>query len=71
VLLPRYVTTSIFMALAESCASEHSARMVAMSFATRNADEMVDTLTLLANRARQSSITREIADIVGTAELLR
>ncbi|MCX5800072.1 MAG: ATP synthase F1 subunit gamma [Candidatus Eisenbacteria bacterium] len=70
-LLPKYVTTKVFTTFAESCASEHSARMVAMSFATKNADDMVDTLTLLANRARQSSITREIADIVGGAELLR
>jgi len=70
-LLPKYVATKVFMAFAESSASEHSARMVAMSFATKNADDMVDTLTLLANRARQSSITKEIADIVGTAELLR
>ena len=70
-LLPRYVSTGVFMALSESSASEHSARMVAMSFATRNADDMVDDLTLSANRARQSSITKEIADIVGTAEVLR
>jgi F-type H+-transporting ATPase subunit gamma len=70
-LLPQYVATKVFMAFADSSASEHSARMVAMSFATRNADDMVDTLTLLANRARQSSITKEIADIVGTAEVLR
>jgi F-type H+-transporting ATPase subunit gamma len=70
-LLPKYVAMKVFIAFAESCASEHSARMVAMSFATKNADDMVDTLTLLANRARQSSITKEIADIVGTAEVLR
>lgn len=70
-LLPKYVATKVFTTFAESCASEHSARMVAMSFATKNADDMVDALTLLANRARQSSITREIADIVGTAEVLR
>lgn len=71
VLLPKYVATKVFITFAESCASEHSARMVAMSFATKNADDMVDELTLLANRARQSSITREIADIVGGAEVLR
>jgi F-type H+-transporting ATPase subunit gamma len=70
-LLPKYVATKMFMTFAESCASEHSARMVAMSFATKNADDMVEALTLLANRARQSSITKEIADIVGTAEVLR
>ena len=67
-LLPRYIEMRVFMAVAESCASEHSARMVAMSFATKNADDMGLELTLMRNRARQSAITREIADIVGTAE---
>jgi len=70
-LLPKYVETKVFMKLAESCASEHGARMVAMSFATKNADDMILDLTLLRNRARQSAITKEIADIVGTAEVLR
>ena len=68
VLLPKFVEMKVFMAVAESCASEHSARMVAMSFATKNADDMGNELTLMRNRARQSAITREIADIVGTAE---
>jgi F-type H+-transporting ATPase subunit gamma len=67
-LLPKYIEMRVFMAVAESCASEHSARMIAMSFATKNADDMVYDLTLIRNRARQSAITREIADIVGTAE---
>ncbi len=71
VLLPRYVEMKVFMVLAESSASEHSARMVAMSFATKNADDMTYELTLQRNRARQSAITREIADIVGTAEAVR
>jgi F-type H+-transporting ATPase subunit gamma len=70
-LLPRYVGTGVFMRIAESCASEHGARMVAMGFATKNADDMIFDLTLLRNRARQSAITKEIADIVGTAEVLR
>ncbi|UCF78504.1 MAG: ATP synthase F1 subunit gamma [Candidatus Eiseniibacteriota bacterium] len=70
-LLPRYVEMKVFVRIAESCASEHSARMVAMSFATKNADDMIFDLTLLRNRARQSAITKEIADIVGTAEVLR
>ncbi|MBN1503677.1 MAG: ATP synthase F1 subunit gamma, partial [Candidatus Eisenbacteria bacterium] len=70
-LLPRYVEMKVYMAVAESCASEHSARMVAMSFATKNADDMAYELTLQRNRARQSAITREIADIVGTAEAVR
>lgn len=70
-LLPRYIDMRVFMAAAESCASEHSARMVAMSFATKNADDMGYELTLMRNRARQSAITKEIADIVGTAEAVR
>jgi F-type H+-transporting ATPase subunit gamma len=70
-LLPRYIEMKVFMALAESSASEHSARMVAMSFATKNADDMSYELTLQLNRARQSAITKEIADIVGTAEAMR
>jgi F-type H+-transporting ATPase subunit gamma len=70
-LLPKYVGMRVFMKIAESCASEHGARMVAMSFATKNADDMISDLTLLRNRARQSAITKEIADIVGTAEVLR
>ncbi|MFH0777730.1 MAG: ATP synthase F1 subunit gamma [Candidatus Eisenbacteria bacterium] len=70
-LLPRYVGMKVFMCMADSCASEHSARMIAMSFATKNADDMTYDLTLLRNRARQASITKEIADIVGTAEVLR
>jgi F-type H+-transporting ATPase subunit gamma len=70
VLLPKYIEMKVFMAVAESCASEHSARMVAMSFATKNADDMANDLTLIRNRARQSAITREIADIVGTAEAI-
>jgi F-type H+-transporting ATPase subunit gamma len=71
VLLPKYVEMRVYMAVAESCASEHSARMIAMSFATKNADDMGYDLTLMRNRARQSAITREIADLVGTAEAVR
>ncbi len=70
VLLPKYIEMRVFMAVAESSTSEHSARMVAMSFATKNADDMASDLTLMRNRARQSAITREIADIVGTAEAI-
>lgn len=70
-LLPRCIDMKVFMAVAESCASEHSARMVTMSFATKNADDMAYELTLMRNRARQSAITKEIADIVGTAEAVR
>jgi F-type H+-transporting ATPase subunit gamma len=54
----------------ESAASEHGARMTAMDSATRNAKELIDTLTLQYNRARQAAITRELMDIVGGAEAL-
>jgi F-type H+-transporting ATPase subunit gamma len=55
----------------ESSAAEHSARMVAMESATKNAEEMIDTLVLNYNRARQASITKEISEIVSTAEALK
>jgi len=69
-LMPRYVMTKVQIALAESFASEHAARMVAMGGATRNADEMIDHLILVRNKARQASITKELLDIVGGAEVL-
>jgi F-type H+-transporting ATPase subunit gamma len=70
-LLPRYVEFSIYQALLESIASEHSARMIAMSNATDNAKELVRDLSLLANKARQAEITKEIAEISGAAEAIR
>jgi F-type H+-transporting ATPase subunit gamma len=70
-LLPRYVDTQVFRAVAESIASEHGARMTSMSAATENAGEMISTLTLSLNRARQAAITREIAEIVTGAEALK
>ena len=70
-LLPRYATTKLLQALAESLASEHSARMVAMSAATKNAGEMIDALVLKRNRLRQAGITKELAEIVGGAEALK
>jgi F-type H+-transporting ATPase subunit gamma len=66
-LLPTYVETLIFRALMESAASEHGARRTAMKSATDNASEMITTLTRSYNRARQASITNEIAEIVGGA----
>jgi F-type H+-transporting ATPase subunit gamma len=69
-LLPRYVTTRILAVLTSSSAAEHSARMLAMGNATRNADEVMDTLTLTANKLRQAAITRELLEIVGGAENL-
>jgi F-type H+-transporting ATPase subunit gamma len=70
-LLPRYVDTQVYRALTEAVASEHGARMTSMSAATSNAGEMIDTLTLSLNRARQAAITKEIAEIVGGAEALK
>lgn len=69
-LLPRYVDTQIYRALLESLASEHGARMTAMSSATDNATEMIDRLTLDLNRARQSAITTELTEIVSGANAL-
>jgi F-type H+-transporting ATPase subunit gamma len=57
--------------LRESNAAQLAAQMLAMSNATRNAGELIDTLTLQANKARQSAITRELAEIVGTGEVMR
>lgn len=70
-LLPRYVETVVYRALLEAKASELGARMTAMKNATDNAEELVETLTLQMNRARQTAITTEIAEIVGGAEALK
>ena len=70
-LLPRYVKSQIFRILLESSASELGARMAAMDSATKNAKELIDTLTLRLNRTRQAIITREIAELVGGAEALK
>ena len=69
-LLPRYVKLLIYRAFLESVAAEHAARMVAMEAATKNASEVIDKLTLLMNRVRQASITREIIEIVSGASAL-
>lgn len=69
-LLPMYVETLVFRALLESAASEQGARRVAMKSATDNAGEIITTLTRSYNRARQASITNEIAEIVGGAAAL-
>ncbi|KUK82449.1 MAG: ATP synthase gamma chain [Pelotomaculum thermopropionicum] len=69
-LLPKYIENAIFQGLLESKAGEHSARMTAMENATKNADEMIDSLTLSLNRARQAQITKEISEIVGGAAAL-
>ncbi len=66
-LLPKYVSIQIFRALLESVAAEHAARMTAMDAATNNASDMIDSLTLAMNRARQAKITKEIIEIVSGA----
>ena len=66
-LLPKYVSIQIFRSLLESVAAEHAARMTAMDSATNNATDMIDSLTLAMNRARQAKITKEIIEIVSGA----
>jgi len=66
-LLPKYVVIQVFRALLESVAAEHAARMTAMDAATINATDMIDSLTLAMNRARQAKITKEIIEIVSGA----
>ena len=69
-LLPRYVTTQIFHALLESTAAEHAARMTATDAATKNAGDLIDSLSLTMNRVRQAAITKEIIEIVSGAAAL-
>jgi F-type H+-transporting ATPase subunit gamma len=69
-LLPRLVETQIFRALLESVASEHGARMTAMDSASKNASELIDSLTLNMNRIRQAAITNEIIEVVSGAATL-
>jgi F-type H+-transporting ATPase subunit gamma len=69
-LLPKYVAIQVFRALLESVAAEHAARMTAMDAATSNATDMIDSLTLVMNRARQAKITKEIIEIVSGAAAL-
>jgi len=70
-LLPRHVATQVWRALLESAASEHGARMSAMGSATKNAEEMIASLTLQYNRARQAYVTKELMEIVSGAEALK
>ena len=69
-LLPRFIRTRLWAALLDAKAAEHEARVTAMTLATDNAQEMIDSLTLQYNKARQAAITGELLDIVGTAEAL-
>jgi F-type H+-transporting ATPase subunit gamma len=66
-LMPQYVTTQIFHALLESAAAEHAARMTATDAATKNAEDLIDSLSLTMNRLRQAAITKEIIEIVSGA----
>jgi F-type H+-transporting ATPase subunit gamma len=70
-LLPRYIEMTVYAAVLESEASELSARMVAMRNATDAANEMIGTLTLVYNKARQEQITKELLDIVGGVEAMK
>jgi F-type H+-transporting ATPase subunit gamma len=69
-LLPKYVEVQIYRALVESQAAEYASKMTAMEAATNAASDMIDSLTLQYNRARQDAITKELMDIVGGAEAL-
>jgi len=70
-LLPRYVNVQIYRGMLENAASEQAARMAAMDNASRNCKDLINSLTLVYNKARQSAITRELMDIVGGAEALK
>jgi F-type H+-transporting ATPase subunit gamma len=70
-LMPGYATTKMVTALVESFASEHGSRMIAMNAATKNAGDMIDSLTLQYNKARQAQITKELLEIVAGAEALK
>jgi F-type H+-transporting ATPase subunit gamma len=70
-LLVRYVKTQLFRAVLESQTSEQGVRMVAMDMATNNANDMISSLTLLANKTRQAQITKEILEIVSGAEAIK
>ncbi len=70
-LLPMHVNIQLWRVMLESYAAEQGARMTAMENATKNADELVESLTLQFNKARQAAITKELLEIVGGAEVLR
>ena len=70
-VVPRYIEVQIRQAILESIAGEHAARMNAMNNATDNASEMIGSLTLQMNRARQAAITTELMEIIGGAEALK
>ncbi|MDE6313802.1 MAG: ATP synthase F1 subunit gamma [Lachnospiraceae bacterium] len=69
-IIPKYLTSIVYGALMQAVASENGARMQAMDSATSNAEEMIDSLSLLYNRARQGSITQELTEIIAGAEAI-
>lgn len=69
-LIPKYITSLVFGAMIEAVASENGARMQAMDSATSNAEEMISSLSLQYNRARQGSITQELTEIIAGAEAI-
>lgn len=70
-LLPRHLNSQIWRVLLESYASEQAARMTAMESATSNANELIESLQLTYNKARQASITKELLEVVSGAEALK
>jgi F-type H+-transporting ATPase subunit gamma len=70
-LLPKYIENVIYQGLLEASAAELAARMAAMTSASKNAQELINALTLSYNKARQASITQELLEIVGGAEALK
>jgi F-type H+-transporting ATPase subunit gamma len=70
-LLPRHINTQVYRVFLESVASEHGARMTAMEAASRNAEEMIDKLTILYNRTRQAAITTELIEVVSGKEAMK
>lgn len=69
-IIPKYITSLIYGAMIEAVASENGARMQAMDNATNNADEIISSLSLLYNRARQSAITQELTEIIAGAQAI-
>ena len=69
-LLPKNISTQVFKAFLENSASEQGSRMTAMDNATRNAGDLVNKLTIIYNRSRQASITKELIEIISGAESL-
>lgn len=70
-LLPRYINVSVYQGFLENSTSEHAARMTAMDNASSNCKEMITSLTMVYNKARQAAITKELMDIIGGAEALK